>query len=181
MKKTNIRNKLKLFRQSMSKELVALNSKDVAKILFDFDIYKNSKYIYLYSAIQNEILTDDIAKKAIADGKIIAYPKVSGNKMDFYRIYDLSELIDGYMGIKEPPADNPVISAPGIMLIPGIAFDLKLNRVGFGAGFYDRYLNEHTNTLIALAHDFQIVESIATESHDIKMHYIITEKRILGI
>lgn len=181
MNKSYIRNQIKLFRQNMSKELVVLNSSEIIKKLFNMEEYKNAERIYLYSPIQNEVRTNEILDNALLNKKEVAYPLVKEDTMQFYKIKSISDLTAGYMNILEPSEKSEISLKPGLVLVPGIAFDNKLNRIGFGKGFYDKWLTDNINNcLIGLAYDFQIVDTVYPQKHDIKMNYIITEKRIIS-
>ena len=93
----------------------------------------------------------------------------------------MNELSTGYMGIPEPIEKRPVIADRGVMIMPGLVFDHELNRIGYGGGYYDRYLSKYGNDNIikvAIAYDFQVVNKIdsTSEEHDIKPDIIVTDK-----
>lgn len=137
--------------------------------------FTNSEWIYAYIACRNELETADIISWCLSHGKHVAVPKVYGEIMYFYEITSLSDCIPGAFGILEP-SGNPEdrITASGFMLVPGLAFDKRGNRLGYGGGFYDRYLASHDGIITAaLGYDFQIVENVPAEQHDKKMDYLI--------
>ena len=119
-------------------------------------------------------------------GKRLALPAVdpAHKELKIFEVRDISELVSGYMGIPEPEiTGNREISLRDIdiVIIPGAGFDIKGNRLGYGAGCYDRLLSasgKHLTT-IALAFEEQIVERIPAESHDIKVDMIVTDKRVI--
>lgn len=143
--------------------------------------FKNSEVLYLYNPIRNEMPTVYIAKQAMKDGKKTAYPKVEGDNMRFYRIDNEDEASYGYMNIKEPIADSDrlVDCDKGVVILPGLAFDRKCNRAGYGKGFYDRFLEAHKNLVkIGIAYDFQVFDELETDIWDIPLDYVITETTI---
>lgn len=110
----------------------------------------------------------------------VAVPRVEGKRMQFYRIESTSELQLSSMGIPEPVAGSPVVPEEGIMLLPGLAFDRRGNRAGYGAGYYDYYLAEHADTLqgvlkMGYAFSFQLIPSLECAEHDIPSEVILTE------
>lgn len=116
------------------------------------------------------------------DGKTIAVPKVFGEIMKYYAITSYDDPEDGYFGIREPKhAELPeIIAGDGLMILPGVAFDEERHRIGYGGGFYDRYLEAHPRMQkIAFAFEFQMFEEVPFEEFDRKPEKIITEKRII--
>lgn len=136
--------------------------------------------IYCYVSFGDETVTFDLIKQSLKTGKKVAVPRVIvDNFMNFYYIDSLKELKTGHFGILEPE-ENPVRKADGqdvLVILPGIAFDRKGNRIGYGKGFYDAYLNEHPEFhRIGLAFSDQCVEWIPADPHDIRVEAVITEK-----
>jgi 5-formyltetrahydrofolate cyclo-ligase len=121
-------------------------------------------------------------------GKRVVLPKVAADRhaLVLYEIKDVTELISGYMGIPEPPAQDKRLAdldETGIVIVPGAGFDLSGNRLGYGAGYYDILLSNKKKEvpIIALAYEEQIVDSIPAEEHDIKVDMLVTDKRVLRI
>lgn len=148
--------------------------------------YKEAAQILLYADFRNEVKTDSIFTDAILKGKKVYYPKIFGDIMEFYHVTSLDELHSGYMGIREPE-ENPLKrfiykKQDNVLVIsPGVAFDPQGNRIGYGKGFYDKYLtNKRILSVIALAFSLQIVDEIPSEHNDIKMDKIITDQLILA-
>lgn len=184
----NIIRKQKLYeRKSLSYEAVINKSKVITDKLKNDDLFINCSTILLYSDYNNEVVTRDIFSIAKNMGKMIAYPKsyIMGDTpcMDFYIVDSLDELISGYKGIMEP-ADNltklDVDKLENVVcIVPGVAFDKQHMRIGYGKGFYDRFLSAHHNIkTIAPAYDFQIVDFIDSDANDIPIDLIITENSI---
>ena len=101
--------------------------------------------------------------------------------MEFVRINSYDDLQDGYMGIKEPVSDDYEIPQDGLLVMPGLAFDVTLNRIGYGGGFYDRYLVKNGDRYYktAICFDYQVLDDIPAEEFDIRPDMIITDKRII--
>ena len=112
-------------------------------------------------------------------GKEVAVPKVVGKDMIFYRLTDFSQLEPGYFGIPEPVRGEIVKWEDALMVMPGVAFDPENNRVGYGGGFYDRFLEKHLDiTRLAVAFDFQILDLVPTEPTDICPQIIVTQSKV---
>ncbi|WP_296114237.1 5-formyltetrahydrofolate cyclo-ligase [uncultured Anaerococcus sp.] len=139
--------------------------------------YKNSQTIFVYIARDKEIPTNKIIKKALSDGKDVYVPKIMGKTMVAARLYDKSDLIGGSFNIPTSKHDE-FIENPDLTICPGLSFDYEKNRLGYGAGFYDRFLDGRQTIKIGLvATDFLSLK-LPSEDLDVKMDYIITEKEI---
>ncbi|WP_129408828.1 5-formyltetrahydrofolate cyclo-ligase [Marinitoga lauensis] len=137
----------------------------------------NFKSIAMYYPFRNEVNLLSLIETL--KNKEILFPKVKGKDMNFIKITSLNDFEKGNFGIMEPRGEsyNKEID---IFLVPGVAFDKKLYRLGYGGGYYDRYFSNHKKGfLIGVAFDFQILNELPIFEHDIKMDIIITEKRIL--
>lgn len=130
----------------------------------------------------SEIDTTGIIQEAFAKGKKVYVPKVCGENMSFFRIRSLEELAVGYKGIKEPVGDTDIFvyqekdADKILMLMPGVAFDGRHNRIGYGKGFYDRYLADKERLqlrTIAVGFRCQMTEYIPAEEQDIKPYQVI--------
>lgn len=183
--KSDIRKeKLRIRKQLSQKELIELN-----KAIFDnvakFDDINLYDSFLLYSSYNNEVDTVKIADFLIDKRKDIYFPKVKGDYMDFYNVSEIDELEPGCMGILEPHDNICAIycgNDNSLMFIPLSAFDRKGNRIGYGGGFYDKYLASHKEILkIGLAFSFQESDEIVPEDTDIKLDYIITDKEIIEV
>jgi len=113
--------------------------------------------------------------KALEDGKRVAVPKVYGEEMRFIYITDMAQTAPGYAGIPEPIADGPVADDPeALVLMPGLAFDPEGHRIGYGGGFYDRFLAAEPNhPTLALCYDFQMLPRLDTEEFDIPVDCVL--------
>ena len=133
--------------------------------------------IYCYIDYRNEVGTRIIVEQAWKSGKKVATPKVLGDEMEFYYIQTYDDLEEGYKGIPEPKKANLAIDDKTLVIMPGAAFDANCNRIGYGKGYYDKYLQAHPNyKTLALAFELQMVEHIPTEEYDICPQILITEE-----
>ena len=138
--------------------------------------------VFLYMSYNREVDTYMLLSQCFMDGKKVYAPKVlSKTQMEFYCLSDENDLVSGYMGIMEPSdACEKADTRDGLFIMPGLAFDYDFHRIGYGGGFYDRYLSiDNTFIKAALAFDFQLLESIPYEEHDLKPDYIITQTQFI--
>lgn len=164
-------------RREMEEDCIKENSEKIIENLLASDFYKNSQSIFVYVSKNKEVETKDFIKKAIADGKKIYVPKIKDHKMFAAKLDDLSELQAGAFDI---PTSKSLefIKDPDLSICPGLSFDDDKNRLGYGGGFYDRFLGENKTTKIGLMiSDFRSIK-IPADPWDIKMDFIITEDKI---
>lgn len=182
MDKNEVRQLIKAYRQKLTDEDVKIQSRLIIDRLKKSDIYKTSENVFLYMSYNREVDTYMLLSWCFMDGKKVYAPKVlSKTDMEFYCIQDEHDLVSGYMGIMEPSDScEKANTRDGLFIMPGLAFDYDFHRIGYGGGFYDRYLSED-NTFIkaALAFDFQLLESIPYEEHDLKPDYIVTQTQFI--
>lgn len=152
--------------------------------LINLDLYKEAKNIFIYLSFGSEIDTKPIIDRALEEGKEVYIPKVYkiSKEMKAIRLNSFEDLEENSMGILEPKDDSNFIAKEDIdlIIVPGAVFDLEGNRIGYGGGYYDRFLSniKDKRNKIVLAYDLQIVDNIEAEEHDIKVDYIITNSRI---
>lgn len=146
------------------------------------DEFKNAGRVMAYADYNHEVSTRYIIEEAWKQGKEVAVPRVSGKDMVFIRLTDFSQLEPGYYGIPEPASGEAVDWHDAMMVMPGVAFDRENHRVGYGGGFYDRFLEKHPEiTRVAVAFDFQIFQEVPIEPTDIFPQVIVTEKEIFRL
>ena len=177
MDKKAFRREISAKKRAMTFEQIEAASARLAEKFFETDAYKNARSIYAYLPYNQEIRTWSIVKRAFEDGKQVAVPKCYGEIMKFLWIEDLDHIAPGAFNIPEPIADEPEANdESALILMPGLAFDREGHRLGYGGGFYDRYLAEHhEHTLVALCYDFQLFDYIETEAHDIPVDLVISD------
>lgn len=163
--KKHIRNTLIEKRRKLAKEYIHEYSMELSKKFFESDIYKNSKIIMSYVSIQGEFETKYINRRILSEGKTLVLPKIYGKGiMKAYQVNSLDELVKNSFGLHEPLEENELL--PELIIVPGVAFDKEGNRIGFGGGYYDRYLSDKKIKTIAFCYEFQIVEEFPVEEHD---------------
>lgn len=185
--KKRIRESILKLRDALLKEERLEKSRRIFNRITAMREYQEAEHILVYVSYKSEVETEPFIKESLKAGKKVYCPKVCGKNMDFYRIADTAELKHGYMGIKEPEAAkeyvfNTEVGKKGncLMIMPGSAYDMDRNRIGYGGGYYDRYLESHPFiTAIAVGFDCQITERIPAASHDKKPDIIITEERLI--
>lgn len=183
MDKKALRKRIAEQKRAMTPEQIEAASHRLAERLFQTDAYQNALSIYGYLSYNQEIRTLPILRRAMIDGKRVAVPKVYGDEMRFIWMDDLSLVAPGYYDIPEPIADGPVADDElALMLMPGLAFDPEGHRVGYGGGFYDRYLAAHPDhKLVALCYGFQLVDHLDCEAHDIPVHRVIPDEETRAV
>lgn len=154
-------------------------SRKIAETVTALPEYSNSQRILAYADYNHEVMTKYIIEAAWNDGKEVAVPKVVGQDMVFYKLTDFAQLEKGYFGIPEPARGEIVQWEEALMIMPGVAFDRQNHRVGYGGGFYDRFLEKHPYiTRVAVAFEFQMMSEVPVEPTDISPEIIVTEKEI---
>jgi len=176
-KKDSLRNLLLEKRDNTSIDLLKIASEKMQKKLKKIYAFKNAKKIGVYYPIQSEIFTQDIIQELISDGKEVFLPKVIGEKMEFRKIKDFSSLEKGRFDIMEPKDDCPTNNNLDVILIPTVGISPDGVRLGYGHGFYDKFLAENNTTAIALTLEKQIVKNIPKSDHDVIIDWIVTEDR----
>ncbi len=179
--KNLIRKQMKQLRADMTRTERFEKSMQIFEQLITVPEFKRADRIYTYVSMDNEIDTIMFIDYSLSLEKRVFVPRVSGKDMEFYEISDISELNPGYMGIYEPDINGkePDYSRTGFMCMPGLAFDRSYNRIGYGGGFYDRYLSvENKLYKAALAYEAQLLESIPAQDGDVRPDMIVTEENI---
>lgn len=168
MEKKELRQRIRCLKRAMTQEQIQDASRKLGTMLLESPLYQQARTVYGYLPYNQEVRTVPMLEQALRDGKRVAVPKVYGDEMTFIYMEDLSLVADGYAGIPEPIADGPVADDPtALVLMPGLALDRQGHRIGYGGGFYDKFLeNEPEHPTLALCYAFQIVEDIPVEEHD---------------
>ena len=181
--KKEIRAEVKKRRREADEETLHEKSLQILERFRQLSAYKDASLLLAYVDAKREVETRLLMRCAWDDGKKVAAPRVDGDGiMHFYYLRSLKDLEPGAFGIMEPRADCRICEPEeGLLLMPGVAFDEQGHRVGYGGGYYDRYLEKHPHLIhIALAIEFQIFPEVPSEKHDICPDLIVTENRILG-
>lgn len=175
MNKKQLRDHIRQQKRAMTDAQIEQKSRELAQKFLACSLYKNAKTLYGYLPYNQEVRTQPILLQALADGKQVAVPKVYGDTMRFILLPDLSKVEKGYSNIPEPIDDEPIANdETALVLMPGLAFDPQGNRMGYGGGFYDRFLQAEPNhPTVALCYDFQMLSHLDTEAHDIPVDLVL--------
>ena len=175
MEKTELRKWIRSQKRAMTPVQIETASRILAEKFYATSYYRDAETIYGYLPYNQEVRTVPILQQALLDGKKVAVPKVYDDTMRFIYLEDLSAVAPSNMGIPEPIADEPVASdKTALVLMPGLAFDPQGNRMGYGGGFYDKFLADQPNhPTVALCYAFQMVDEIPTDEYDIPVNCVL--------
>ena len=175
MDKKELRRQIRELKRAMTSEQIDAASARLGELFLNCPQYKEAKTIYGYLPYNQEVRTVPMLEQAMRDGKRIAVPKCHGDEMRFIYMDDLSRVEKGYANIPEPIADDPVADdKTALVLMPGMAFTKDGKRMGYGGGFYDKFLAaEPDHPTVALCYDFQMVEDLPTEDYDIPVDCVL--------
>jgi len=182
MPKRPIREKLLAERRHCSAETCLHLSLLIQERFLDSSVYRLAGSIGLYSPVLNEVQTELVARRCFADVKRLAYPRVEGADLRFVEVFDSKEMAPGAFGILEPTGERSMpFDELDLLVVPGVAFDLAGNRLGYGKGYYDRILARCLSGLerVGFAYEFQVVEQLPAAAHDCRLTRLVTEQRIL--
>lgn len=197
--KQTVRTESLRMRDALTEQERGAYSLEIIRKLTSLTGYQEAEAVLTYVSFRSEVETRGLIRQAVSEKKHVFVPKVQGREMEFYRITDLSELQEGYQGILEPETGESYQdylsclrsrhqALHTLMCMPGAAFDRKCRRIGYGGGFFDRYLERLAAyreegllqmTAIALAYACQVREEIPWESHDVQPDMILTEQDII--
>lgn len=181
LQKKEIRHKIRLQKKQLTAEEIKRTGQKIAEKLFALPIFMKVDKISIYVAYNQEVPTIPIIEEALRLGKQVASPVVKDGEMEFYQYTSIEQLKESQYGILEPDTSLGVLSSEdSLIIMPGVAFDEKRNRIGYGGGYYDRYLMRNSGyKTMALAYDFQICEEFDVDPFDQKPEIILTEKRMI--
>ncbi len=169
-------------RDSMSRAVIAIKSEIIQERFMVLSEFKHSKILASYYSFGSEVRTFRIMDEALDKNRVVALPKINKNYMEFYQIDVNSVFYTNKFGIPEPtPLSSQKVSDElDLVLVPGIAFDTYGYRIGYGYGYYDRFLADKGNSIVCvgLAFDSQVVQQVPHVSHDRKLDILLTDKRI---
>ena len=175
MNKQELRRSIREQKRAMTMEEIESRSQRLAELFYASESYHNAKTIYGYLPYNQEVRTVAMLEQAMRDGKRVAVPKCYGDEMKFIYMDDLSKVEKGYANIPEPIADEPVADdETALVLMPGLAFDPQGHRIGYGGGFYDKFLAKEPNhPTLALCYEFQMLPHLETEEFDIPVDCVL--------
>ena len=174
MDKKALRSAIRQQKRAMTEEEICMRSEKLAQLFLASEAYQNAKSIYGYLPYNQEVRTTPMLRQAQLDGKRVAVPKCYGDEMRFIWLDDLSRVEKGYANIPEPIDDGPIADDPtALVLMPGLAFDPQGHRIGYGGGFYDKFLAKEMHPTLALCYDFQMLDHLETEQFDIPVDTVL--------
>ena len=187
--KTEIRLEYLQKRRAIAPEEKKLRDEKIAKLFLSSITYRYSRAVLLYAALEDEIDISDIAKAALASGKTVAYPKCNSadNTMEYRIIKSLDDLAPGTFDILEPRDECPVYDAAraqadhAVCIVPGVVFDTQGYRIGYGRGFYDRFLNGFAGVKVGLVYSDFILKTIPRGRFDLACDVMVSEKGVKAI
>ena len=175
MNKQELRRTIRERKRAMTEEEIVERSNALAEKFYHSPAYQAASTLYGYLPYNQEVRTVPMLQRALDEGKRVAVPKVYGEEMRFIYLEDLTQVSKGYAGIPEPIADAPVAEdKQALVLMPGLAFDPQGHRIGYGGGFYDKFLaKEPHHPTLALCYEFQMQAHLDTEEFDIPVDTVL--------
>lgn len=176
-----LRQEKKMWRSALSSEIVGKMSEKISVRVLQLLLNRWKEYddILCYAALEKEVSLERCYKELLSEGKRLYFPKVFSEQMDFFRVENLKkDLFAGKFGILEP-APNHIFErkSPGIILVPGIVFDERGNRIGFGKGYYDRYLSGCKKAVrVGICYEGQREKYLQPAQWDVPMDAVVTEE-----
>lgn len=183
-RKAELRSRYLEVRSNLKPRDVKFKSEQILLTLLETDFFTSSEVIHTYVSIssRNEVDTRELIKRCFLQEKTVVVPKIKvGGKLNHVELKSITDLKENSWGVAEPEADTPFnISKIGLVIVPMVAGDLQKNRLGYGKGYYDRFLNRLNAVKVGLLFENQLYShTLPTEPFDIKLDFIITEKRII--
>ena len=182
MEKKEIRKQVFKSRKELTEAELEAKSRLICEKIMQMDAFLKADTLYTYMDCKGEVSTKLLMEAAWKMGKKVAAPRVHGENMTYYLIDSMDDVEPGYYDIPEPKAECPEAEdEQALLIVPGVGFDAMRHRCGYGKGFYDRYLSVHSaHTTIAVAFEFQVVDEVPAQPHDINPQYLITEERFFA-
>ena len=168
-------------RDATSFDLMKIVSQQIHKKLRKSRIFKDAKKIGVYYPIGSEILTQDIMQEILSIGKELFLPKVVGEEIEFRKITDFSCLEKGNFDLMEPKEECPIENNLDLILVPTIGISQDGVRIGYGFGFFDKFLSRYTVETVSMVYEKQVIKKIPKSDHDVRMNWILTEDRLTNV
>ena len=177
-----LRSKILAMLEKISPEKRRSDSEKLCASLKKHPVLQSAASILFFAPMPGELDVWPLLEEALAEGKIAALPRFDKVNRHYAprRVQNLrTEVVTGYFGIREPAADCPEmpLAEVDLVLVPGVAFDLRGHRLGRGKGHYDRWLAGYPGTKIGVAFDEQVVETVPAGKQDVRMDFILTPMR----
>lgn len=158
----------------------------ICKNVISMPVYQEAETVLIFMSISHEPDTQEIIRHALASGKTVAIPKCEDRDLIFYRIDSTDKVSPGRFSVPEPVNADDLhrvrMTDKSLVILPGLAFDKKGFRLGYGAGFYDRYLKDDSyRNKLMIAFSFQEVDQVPTHPGDVPVDWIVTDKEITEV
>lgn len=188
-RKNKIREKYKAMRRAMDPAYKAGCDDRICKRFMSLATYRFADSLLMYAPLEAEVDVMPIAAEALKRGKTVAFPRCNAQEhtMTYHIVTDLSQLIKGHYGIREPDPDLPVYDPAArrgenaVCFVPALAFDRKGYRIGYGKGYYDRYLGGFNGARMGVAYSASITETLPRGRFDTAVDFIVTEKGVITV
>lgn len=165
--------------RALLQEQIRTWSEEIAHRVCQMEAFQQAETICVFISMPGEVDTRPLIEAARAAGKKTAAPKIKDGRMEFIQFAAESDLAPGAFGILEPTGSH-FAEGKTLIVMPGVVFDQTCRRIGYGGGYYDRYLAEHPECrTLAVAFDLQVLDRIPEEAHDLKPGAVVTEQRIV--
>jgi len=186
--RSSLRKRILALRRAQSSRDIEKKSGDIRGNLSTFVPFCQAETILFYLAMKDEVQTEKMIEESLQKGKRVVAPSIDWQRKEILpsEIKDLTKDIEiGVLKIPQPKNNLYSPFSPvniDMVIVPGVVFDRKGNRLGFGGGFYDRFLGKLSDKteLVALAFELQLVENVPSQSHDVAVDYLITERGIIS-
>ncbi len=179
--KSSLRKTLLEKRDATSFDLIKISSRQIQANLERIEDYRNAKSIAFYYPIGSEVKTQDLMLKVLSLGKDVLLPKVQEDKLDFRKITDLNSLEKGSFDIMEPKDNCEKSDKIDVIIVPTVGISVDGNRLGYGHGYYDRFLAKTDAISVALTYEKQIIKSVPSTENDVTINWIVTEDRFFKV
>ena len=183
--KISIRKEKLALRSQMTRLEQETKSRMITRKVLELPCIHQAKNVLCYAGYQSEVLTSELIESLLSLGKNVFLPRVQGEEMEFYQINSCEDLTEGYKGIPEPSEACKQIyifteKTNDVMIMPGCAFSYDGSRIGYGKGYYDRYLKKHDMVeRVALCFELQLAENIPVDEYDKKASMLVTEENVI--
>ena len=187
-RKNDIREKFKALRAAIPSEKKAQMDEKICNSFVSLATYRYASVLLMYAPKADEVDVFPIAKRALEDGKMIAFPRCipETHDMEYHYVTSLDQLKKGTYGLLEPTPDLPVYdrtsTSPSACIVPALVYDKKGYRLGYGKGYYDRYLGSYIGSKVGMIYSDYIIDSLPRGRFDLSVDFIATEKgiRVVG-
>ncbi|MEW6042637.1 MAG: 5-formyltetrahydrofolate cyclo-ligase [Thermoproteota archaeon] len=178
--KSSLRKLLLGKRDSLSADFIDIASKKIQKNLKKVQEYQAAKTVAAYYSIGSEVRTHDILQDILSNGKTLALPRVEDDHLVFCKVLRFEDLEKGEFGIMEPKQNCPQIDEFDVILVPAIAMTKGGQRLGYGRGYYDRFLADRKSSTIALTYSRFVVKNIPSSKNDVVIQWVVTEDDVIS-